>query len=154
MGHVPAYYNYKPSARRGYLFDEVGPLYAFGFGLSYTQFTFSSPRLVKEVITADESTQVQADVTNIGQTAGDEVVQMYIRDCISSVTRPVKELKGFQRITVKPGETQTVSLDITPEHLAFYNIDMDYVVEPGEFKIMVGNSSRDEDLQHTILTVR
>lgn len=153
VGHVPAYYNYKPSARRGYLFDEVSPLYAFGFGLSYTQFTFGPPRLVKEAIGPDESTRVQVDVTNTGRTAGDEVVQMYIRDCISSVTRPVKELKGFQRITLKPGETQTVSLDITPEHLAFYNIDMDYVVEPGEFKIMIGNSSHDEDLQHVTLTV-
>jgi len=96
---------------------------------------------------------VQVDVTNTGRVTGDEVVQMYIRDCVSSVTRPVKEFKGFQRITLKPGETQTVCLDITPEHLAFYNIDMDYVVEPGEFKIMIGNSSRDEDLQHVILTV-
>lgn len=153
VGHVPAYYNYKPSARRGYLFDEIGPLYAFGFGLSYTQFTFSPPRLVKDVIKPDESTQVRVDVTNTGQAAGDEVVQMYIRDCISSVTRPVEELKGFQRVTLKPGETQTVSLDITPEHLAFYNIDMDYGVEPGEFKIMIGNSSRDEDLRHIVLTV-
>jgi len=82
------------------------------------------------------------------------VVQMYIRDCISSVTRPVKELKGFQRITFKPGQTETVSLDITPEHLAFYDIDMNYGVEPGEFVIMVGNSSRDEDLQKVVLTVK
>ena len=154
VGHVPAYYNYKPSARRGYLFDDVSPLYAFGFGLSYTQFKFGKPRLEKETIKPDQSTRVIVDVTNTGKVAGDEVVQMYIRDCISSVTRPVKELKGFQRITLKPGETQTVSLDITPEHLAFYNIDMEYVVEPGEFKIMVGNSSRDEDLQQMVLTVK
>ena len=154
VGHVPAYYNYKPSARRGYLFDDVSPLYAFGFGLSYTQFKFGKPRLEKEIIKSDESTRVLVDIANTGKVAGDEVVQMYIRDCISSVTRPVKELKGFQRITLKPGETQTVCLDITPEHLAFYNIDMDYVVEPGEFKIMIGNSSRDEDLQQMVLTVK
>jgi beta-glucosidase len=153
VGHVPAYYNHKPSARRGYLFDEVSPLYAFGFGLSYTQFTFGAPRLTKDSIPQDGSTRVEVDVTNTGQVAGDEVVQMYIRDCISSVTRPVKEMKGFRRITLKPGETQTVSLEIAPEHLAFYNIDMKYVVEPGQFRIMVGNSSRDEDLQHVILTV-
>jgi beta-glucosidase len=153
VGHVPAYYNHKPSARRGYLFDEVSPLYAFGFGLSYTQFTFGAPRLAKDSIPQDGSTRVEVDVTNTGQVAGDEVVQMYIRDCISSVTRPVKEMKGFRRITLKPGETQTVSLEIAPEHLAFYNIDMKYVVEPGQFRIMVGNSSRDEDLQHVILTV-
>ncbi len=153
VGHVPAYYNYKPSARRGYLFDDVSPLYPFGFGLSYTRFTFGKPRLEKKTIKSDESTRVLVDVTNTGKVAGDEVVQMYIRDCISSVTRPVKELKGFQRVTLEPGQTETVSLDITPEHLAFYNIDMDYVVEPGEFKIMIGNSSRDEDLQQVVLTV-
>jgi beta-glucosidase len=153
VGHVPAYYNYKPSARRGYLFDDVSPLFPFGFGLSYTQFKFSKPRLEKDTIKSDESTCVLIDVTNMGKVAGDEVVQMYIRDCISSVTRPVKELKGFQRITLQPGQTETVSLDITPEHLAFYDINMNYVVEPGEFKIMVGNSSRDEDLQQVILTV-
>ena len=153
VGHVPAYYNYKPSARRGYLFDEVSPLYPFGYGLSYTQFAFSALRLVQDTIQRDGSTQVEVDVTNTGKVAGDEVVQMYIRDCISSVTRPVKELKGFRRITLAPGQTQTISLDITPEHLAFYNIDMEYVVEPGQFKIMVGSSSRDEDLQQVILTV-
>ena len=78
---------------------------------------------------------------------------MYIRDCVSSVTRPVKELKGFQKISLRPGETQTAALDITPEALAFYDINMKYVVEPGEFEIMVGNSSRDSDLQKTVLTV-
>ena len=79
---------------------------------------------------------------------------MYIRDKVSSVTRPVKELKGFQRITLAPGETKTIALEITPEHLAFYNIDMKYVVEPGEFEIMVGNSSRDQDLQRVTLRVK
>ncbi len=154
VGHVPAYYNYKPSARRGYLFDDVSPLYPFGFGLSYTQFKFGEPRLEKKSIRSDESTRVLVDITNTGKVVGDEVVQMYIRDCISSVTRPVKELKGFKRITLKPDQTETVSLDITPEHLAFYDIDMNYTVEPGEFIIMVGNSSRDEDLQKVILTVK
>jgi beta-glucosidase len=154
VGHVPAYYNYKPSARRGYLFDDVSPLYPFGFGLSYTQFTFGEPRLEKNTISPDESTRVLVDVTNTGKVVGDEVVQMYIRDYISSVTRPVKELKGFQRITLKPGQTETVSLGITSEHLAFYDIDMNYTVEPGEFVIMVGNSSRDEDLQKVTLTVK
>ncbi len=154
VGHVPAYYNYKPSARRGYLFDDVSPLYPFGFGLSYTRFTFGKPRLEKKAIKSDESTRVLVDVTNTGKVTGDEVVQMYIRDCISSVTRPVKELKGFQRINLKHGQTETVSLDITPEHLAFYDIDMNYSVEPGKFVIMVGNSSRDEDLQKVVLTVK
>jgi beta-glucosidase len=154
VGHIPAYYNYKPAARRGYLFEDVTPLYAFGFGLSYTQFQFGKPRLKKSVIGKTESTVVQVNVTNTGSRAGDEVVQMYIRDKVSSVTRPVKELKGFQRITLSPGETKTIALEITPEHLAFYNIDMKYVVEPGEFEIMVGNSSRDRDLQIVSLRVK
>jgi beta-glucosidase len=153
VGHVPAYYNYKPSARRGYLFESVKPLFAFGFGMSYTQFKFGQPRLEKSVIRANESTRVFVDVTNIGRVSGDEVVQMYIRDLVSSVTRPVKELKGFQRITLQPGETKTVALNIAPEHLAFYDIDMNYVVEPGEFEIMTGNSSRDADLQKIVLRV-
>jgi len=153
-GHLPAYYNYKPAARRGYLFDDVSPLYAFGFGLSYTTFQFGPPRLAKSAIRASESTAVAIEITNTGLIAGDEVVQVYIRDKVSSVTRPVKELKGFKRITLRPGQTETVSFDITPEHLAFYNIDMKYVVEPGEFEIMVGNSSRDTDLQKILLRVK
>ena len=152
-GHLPAFYNYKPSARRGYLFDDVSPLYPFGFGLSYTTFAFKNPRLAKNKIRRNESTRLLVDVKNTGKRAGAEVVQMYVRDCVSSVTRPVKELKGFQKISLRPDETQTVALDITPESLAFYDIHMKCVVEPGEFEIMVGNSSRDGDLQKVILTV-
>jgi beta-glucosidase len=153
VGHLPAYYNHKPSARRGYLFDDVSPLFHFGFGLSYTKFTIENVRLAKKKIKLDGSTRVSADVTNTGKRAGSEIVQMYIRDRISSVTRPVKELKGFQKVFLKPGETKTVSIDITPESLAFWDINMKYVVEPGEFEIMVGNSSRDEDLQPVNLKV-
>ncbi len=153
-GHLPAYYNYKPAARRGYLFDDINPLYAFGFGLSYTTFKFGEPKLTKAVISKNESTTVRVDVTNTGQVQGDEVVQMYIRDKVSSVTRPVKELKGFGRITLGPGQTATVIFDIKPEHLAFYDINMKYVVEPGEFEIMIGNSSRDQDLQKVLLRVK
>jgi beta-glucosidase len=154
VGHIPAYYNYKPAARRGYLFEDISPLYAFGFGLSYTSFLIGKPRLAKPVIRRNESTAVRVDITNTGRCAGDEVVQMYIHDRVSSVTRPVKELKGFRRIALEPGQTRTVSLEITPEHLAFYDIDMKCVVEPGEFEIMVGNSSRDQDLQRTLLRVK
>lgn len=154
VGHLPAFYNYKPAARRGYLFDDISPLYAFGFGLSYTTFEFGKPRLDRSVIRKNESTTVRMDVTNAGPATGDEVVQLYIRDKVSSVTRPVKELKGFGRLTLEPGQTATVTFDITPEHLAFYNIDMKYVVEPGDFEIMVGNSSRDEDLQKVMLRVK
>ena len=154
VGHLPAYYNYKPAARRGYLFDDISPLYAFGFGLSYTSFRFGEPRLDKTVIRKNASTTVRVDVTNTGAVQGDEVVQMYIRDKVSSVTRPVKELKGFGRITLEAGHTATVTFDIRPEHLAFYDIDMKYAVEPGDFEIMIGNSSRDQDLQRVTLRVR
>jgi beta-glucosidase len=152
-GHLPAFYNYKPSARRGYLFDEVSPLFAFGYGLSYTTFAFGHVRLEKKRIKRTGSTRVLVDVTNTGDRRGAEVVQLYIRDRVSSVTRPVKELKGFQRIELEPGQTRTVTLAITPESLSFYDIRMKQVVEPGEFEIMVGNSSRDEDLQRVVLTV-
>ena len=131
----------------------ISPLYAFGFGLSYTTFVFKNVRLAKKKIARDGSTQVLVDVTNTGKRDGTEVVQMYIRDLVSSVTRPIKELKGFQKISLAVGETRIVSIDITPESLAFYDVNMKYVVEPGEFEIMVGNSSRDGDLQKVTLTV-
>ena len=152
-GHLPVFYNYKPSARRGYLFDEVSPLYAFGYGLNYTTFAIKNVRLEKTKIKTSGSTRVLADVTNTGKREGTEVVQMYIRDLVSSATRPIKELKGFERVTLRPGETKTVAFEIVPELLAFYDINMDYLVEPGEFSIMIGNSSRDEDLTKVTLTV-
>jgi beta-glucosidase len=152
-GHVPAFYNYKPSARRGFLFDDVSPLFAFGYGLSYTTFSFRNLRLEKKTIKRTGSTHALVEVTNQGQRAGAEVAQLYIRDTVSSVTRPVKELKGFQKVWLQPGETKTVALDITPESLAFWDINMKYVVEPGDFEIMVGNSSRDDDLQKVTLRV-
>ncbi len=154
VGHLPAFYNYKPSARRGYLFDDVSPLYAFGYGLSYTSFTISEPKLAKTKISRKDSTGVSVTVKNTGSRAGTETIQLYIRDMVSSVTRPVKELKGFQKVSLKPGESKTVTLDITPDSLSFYDINMNYVVEPGDFEIMVGNSSRDEDLQKVTLTVK
>jgi beta-glucosidase len=141
VGQLPMYYNYRPSARRGYLFDEVSPLYPFGFGLSYTSFSFGPPRLEQSTIGRDATTRVVVDVTNTGERAGDEVVQLYIRDLVSSTTRPVKELKGFQRISLEPGEKRSVALEITPDRLAFWNIDKQFVVEPGEFLIMVGPNS-------------
>jgi beta-glucosidase len=153
-GHLPVFYNYKPSARRGFLFDEVSPLFAFGYGLSYTTFAIKNVRLQKTRIKTSGTTRVLADVTNTGKREGAEVVQMYIRDVVSSVTRPVKELKGFQKVTLRPGETKTVALDITPDLLAFYDANMKYVVEPGDFSIMVGSSSRNEDLTKVTLTVK
>ncbi len=152
-GHLPVFYNYKPSARRGYLFDEVSPLFAFGYGLSYTTFELKNPRLTKKKITTKGSTQVRVDVTNTGKRTGSEVVQLYIRDLVSSVTRPIKELKAFKKVHLEPGESTTVTLDITPDSLAFYDINMKHTVEPGDFEIMIGTSSRDEDLKKLILQV-
>jgi beta-glucosidase len=153
VGHLPVFYNYKPSARRGYLFDDVSPLYAFGYGLSYTSFAIENPRLTKKKIRLDQSTQILVDVTNTGKRAGTEVIQLYIRDLVSSVTRPVKELKGFKKVRLEPGEKTTVALDIKPAALSFFDVKMKYVVEPGDFEIMVGNSSRDADLTKLTLQV-
>jgi beta-glucosidase len=152
-GHLPSFYNFKPSARRGFLFDDVTPLYPFGFGLSYTTFEVKDVRLANTTIKTDGATRVLAEVTNTGTRVGTEVLQMYVRDCVSSVTRPVKELKGFKKLSLRPMETATVAIDITAASLAFFDIDMEYVVEPGEFTIMVGTSSKDEDLQRATLRV-
>ncbi|MEO0466459.1 MAG: glycoside hydrolase family 3 N-terminal domain-containing protein [Pseudomonadota bacterium] len=141
VGQIPSFYYHKPTARRGYAFQDASPLYAFGFGLSYTGFNISEPVLEAGEIAVDESTRVSVTITNTGARAGDEVVQMYIRDRISSVTRPVLELKGFQRVSLAPGESETVSFEITPQSLQFFDRNMQRVVEPGEFDIMVGNSS-------------
>jgi beta-glucosidase len=153
VGHIPVFYNHKPSARRGYLFDDVSPLYAFGFGLGYTTFALGAPRLRDPVIAPDGSTAVTVELTNTGTRAGTEVVQLYVRDLVSSVTRPVKELKAFRKVRLASGETTTVTLEITPDSLAFHDAAMRYVVEPGEFAIMVGTSSRDADLQTVMLRV-
>jgi len=153
VGQLPVFYNHKPSARRGFLWDEASPLYPFGFGLSYTTFVLKNVRLARKRMSRTGSTRVLVDVTNTGNRAGTEVVQVYIRDLVSSVTRPVKELKGFQKVTLQAGETKTIALEITPELLAFYDVNMKYVVEPGTFAILVGNSSRDQDLQKVLLTV-
>jgi len=152
-GHVPCYYDYKPSARRGYLFDDAKPLYPFGFGLSYTTFRIGAPRLERTTIRPGESTRVAVDVQNTGGRAGEEVVQLYVRDPVASVTRPVKQLRGFARVRLEPGESSTVTLSVGPDELAFTNIDMKLVVEPGDFEIMVGSSSRDQDLLMAVLSV-
>ncbi len=141
-GHIPAYYNYKPSARRGYnLGFEVSPLFAFGHGLSYTTFAYSNLKLSSSTIKTNGTVIVSVDVKNTGSRKGAEVVQMYIRDEYSSVPRPVKELKGFKKIWLEPGQSQTVSFTINPESLSFYDKDMKWVIEPGDFTIMIGTSS-------------
>lgn len=142
VGQIPAYYYHKPSARRGYLFSEIKPLFPFGHGLSYTTFEYGEPSLDKAGIHPSETATLTVNVTNTGKRAGDEVVQLYIRDVLSNrVTRPVKLLKGFQRITLQPGETRAVSFPVGPKQLQFLGEDMRPVVEPGEFILMVGGSS-------------
>jgi beta-glucosidase len=143
VGQVPLYYNEKPSARRGYLFTDASPLFPFGFGLSYTRFTVSAPRLSAARIGVADTVTVEVDVANIGDRIGDEVVQLYIRDQVSSVTRPVKELKGFERVTLKPGERRTVRFTLGPDAFALWDSAMREMVEPGLFDIMAGNSSVD-----------
>jgi len=151
-GQLPIYYNHKPTARRGYLFDTAAPLYPFGYGLSYTSFTVSAPRLLTPTITAGQPAQVDVDVANSGSRLGDEVVQLYVRDDQASVTRPVIELKGFRRITLAPGERKTVRFELQPDDLALWDAEMKRVVEPGTFTISAGPNS--VDLKSATLTVR
>ncbi|HWA31161.1 MAG TPA: glycoside hydrolase family 3 N-terminal domain-containing protein [Rhizomicrobium sp.] len=141
VGQLPMFYNYKPSAHRGYLFDTTAPLFPFGFGLSYTTFDISAPRLSTDSIGTDGSVDVSVDVKNTGSRAGDEVVQLYIHDLVSSATRPVKELKGFQRVTLQPGESRTLTFHLDHRSLWFWNAEMKRVVEPGDFDIMTGPDS-------------
>ena len=143
VGQLPMFYNYKPSAHRGYLFDTTAPLFPFGFGLSYTQFDISAPRLSAQAIKPDGTVDVSVDVKNTGMRAGDEVVQLYVRDKVSSVTRPIKELRGFQRVTLQAGETRAVTFHLDRRSLWFWNADMKRVVEPGDFDIMTGPNSAD-----------
>lgn len=141
VGQVPAYYYHKPTARRGYAFGDASPLYAFGHGLSYTTFEISEPALSVSSIGVNGESGVTVTVSNTGDYEATEVVQMYIRDEVSTVTRPVKELKGFKRVTLAPGASETVTLPIPNSALSFYDINMNRLVEPGTFEIMVGNSS-------------
>jgi beta-glucosidase len=141
VGQLPIYYNRKPTARRGYLFADKEPLFPFGFGLSYTTFGYSNLKVSPAKIGVAGEAKISVTVTNTGNRAGDEIVQLYIRDLVSSVTRPIKELKDFRRISLAPGENKTVEFVITPDKLSFLDLNMKSVVEPGWFDIMVGTSS-------------
>ncbi|MDB4179840.1 glycoside hydrolase family 3 C-terminal domain-containing protein [Flavobacteriaceae bacterium] len=154
VGQLQMIYNHKPSQYfHKYAFEKNKPLYEFGYGLSYTKFNYSKPKLLNTTFDTNSIIKVQVDVTNTGDMDGDEVVQLYIRDKVSSVTRPVKELKGYKRVHLKVGETKNVIFEITPESLAFYDIDMNYVVEPGSFNIMTGSSSHFKSLKTVELTI-
>lgn len=150
VGQIPIYYNHKNTGRppdvnnkytSKYLDVPVTPLFPFGFGLSYTQFQLTNLQLSATSIRPDGRLSVSVEVENTGKRAGDEVVQLYVRDVASSRTRPVRELKGFERVTLKAGEKRRVSFTLAPEQLGFYNREMRFIVEPGEFKVFVGNSS-------------
>ncbi|MES2327420.1 MAG: glycoside hydrolase family 3 N-terminal domain-containing protein [Pseudomonadota bacterium] len=151
VGQLPVFYDHKPTARRGYLFGTTQPLYPFGFGLSYTTFDVSAPRVLTPAITANQSARVAVDVANTGSRVGDEVVQLYIHDDVASVTRPVIELKRFQRVALKAGERRTITFELAPDDLALWNPDMKKVVEPGTFTIYAGPNSI--DLKSAKLTV-
>lgn len=141
VGQLPIYYNYKPTAKRGYLYANKEPLFPFGYGLSYTTFDYSNLTVSPARIGPSGHAQVSVTVTNTGQRAGDEIVQLYIRDLVSSVARPVMELKDFRRITLAPGASKTINFTITPDKLSFLDLNMNRTVEPGWFDIMVGPSS-------------
>ena len=143
VGQLPMFYNAKPSARRGYLFDSVDPLFPFGYGLSYTSFEIGAPSLSADHIGIDGSVTVSVRVRNSGARDGDETVQLYVHQLVGSVTRPIKELKGFERIALAAGESKTVSFTLTPETFRLWNVAMQRVVEPGSFEVMVGPNSVD-----------
>lgn len=153
VGQVPIYYNHLNTGRpnpkwfskftSNYLDVPNDPLFPFGYGLSYTSFEYSPMTLSSNTMNASGSIQAQVSVTNTGNREGAEVVQLYIRDMVGSIARPVQELKGFERITLKPGESRLVTFTIDAELLKFYNKDLNYVFEPGDFEVMVGPNSRD-----------
>jgi beta-glucosidase len=151
VGQVPVYYDRKPTSYRGYLDMPRGPLYAFGHGLSYTTFKVDNVKVTPATIGPEGRATVTADVRNTGSRAGDDVVQLYIRDQVSSVTRPTRELRGFERVTLGAGERKTVTFTIGPEALSFHDERMARVVEPGGFDVMVGDSL--ESLTTTLLEV-
>ena len=141
VGQLPAYYNRKPTARRGYLFTSKEPLFPFGYGLSYTTFDYANLKVSPAQIKPQDQAKVSVTVSNTGKRRGDEIVQLYVRDLVSSVTRPVLELKDFKRVSLAAGETKTVEFIITPDKLSFLDLKMETVVEPGWFDIMVGTNS-------------
>jgi beta-glucosidase len=151
VGQLPMFYNFKPSAHRGYLFDSAAPLYPFGYGLSYTSFEIGAPRLSDNRIDVSGSVTVSVPVRNTGARAGDETVQLYVHQMVGSVTRPIKELKAFRRITLGPGESKILTFVLTPEAFRMWNVSMQRVVEPGAFEIMVGPNSL--DLKTVLLTI-
>ncbi|HSK87344.1 MAG TPA: glycoside hydrolase family 3 C-terminal domain-containing protein, partial [Anaerolineales bacterium] len=148
VGQVPIFYNYKPSGMRSnwyvdYVSEKVTPLYPFGHGLSFTSFEYSDLSIDKKEATEGESVGISLRVLNSGSVAGDEVVQLYIRDEFASMPRPVKELKSYVRLTLQPGEARTITFHLPVNQLAFYSVDLDLILEPGRIDVMLGSSSED-----------
>ncbi|MEO6705578.1 MAG: glycoside hydrolase family 3 C-terminal domain-containing protein, partial [Ginsengibacter sp.] len=150
VGQIPIYYNHKNTGRpfnpdqkytSKYLDVSNTPLYPFGYGLSYTTFNYSDISLSNTILQRSGKVTASVNITNTGTRSGKETVQLYIRDMVGSITRPVKELKGFQQITLQPGETKKVSFTISVEDCKFYNSDLKYVYEPGDFKVFIGTNS-------------
>jgi len=153
VGQLKMFYNHKPSMYfRDYAMQTNKPLYSFGFGLSYTKFDISKPKL-KSSKFKNGILSVSVNVKNIGEISGDEIVQLYISDKYSSITRPVKELKAYQRVSLKPGESKEIVFELNKSAFAYYDSEMNYIVEAGDFDIRVGNSSRDEDLKNLTFNV-
>lgn len=157
LGHLPVTYLERPdfigSGKGQYRFEDKTPLFPFGFGLSYSTFEYGTPVLSKERIAKEGKSMISVEIKNTGKFVGDEVVQMYVHDNYASVGRYNKMLKGFERITLEPGESRTVSFELNSDNLSLLNQEMEKVVEPGDFTIFVGASSREQDLKHCILTV-
>ncbi|MEL6869164.1 MAG: glycoside hydrolase family 3 N-terminal domain-containing protein [Pseudomonadota bacterium] len=149
VGHLPVYYNHKPTSRRGYVDADTSALFPFGYGLSYTTFEFAAPAVDRKTLAWDTDIEVTIEVTNTGKRAGDEVVQVYLRDPVSSITRPVKALVAFRRIHIKAGQTQQVTLTVPFDALSFVGPDMKETIEAGDFELMVGADSQ----THQRLTV-
>lgn len=148
VGQLPVYYNHKRAAGRSNWYSDyrtmpVAPLYPFGHGLSYTTFEYSPLRLSSDTVNAADTIHIEVDLRNTGDRAGEEVAQLYISDPIASVTRPVKALKGFKRVSLQPGEQKTIVFAFDVQHTAFYDLDMQYSVEPGQIDLLVGSSSED-----------
>ncbi len=165
VGQVPIYYNQKNTGRplgnkegkfekfrSNYIDERNEPLFPFGFGLSYTTFDYSNLKISSDKMNFNEKVNITVDIANTGNYDGKEVVQLYIRDMVGSVTRPIKELKGFQKIMLKKGEKQTVTFEISVEELKFYNSDLQFIAEPGAFQVFVGtNSSTDNKVSFELV---
>lgn len=150
VGHLPVYYNYKPAAKRGYAFDKTDALYPFGFGLSYTQFAYKDLQWSKTKLSANESVDISVTITNTGKRAGDEIVQLYTNDPVASVTQPVKQLRGFKRVSLAPNQSARVTFTLSANQLGFYDRKMDFVLEPGKINLLMGASSADIRLKGEI----